>query len=177
MADKDKVQELSRKFDEVIELARKLDEVQELALKLDEMIELARKLSGVQELAQKLHGWSEKLPDEQKKLLQWLLSRGAYVEKRVDKQHVEGTAMYVFKMDIEQAVKDALGPLTKANLPDPRDGWPRSFGTWPRMDGWPRNGYWGWPRSGYLALGMGCPPKLDKMPPEIPMPPKGPKTH
>ena len=119
----------------------------------------------VQELARKLDDWAQKeLPDEQKKLLRWLLSRGAYTEKRV----VEGTATHVFRKDIKQAVKDALGPLIKTNLPEPIDGWARSYPNWPRMGDWPRDGSW--------ALGMGRPPKLDKMPPEVPMLPKGPKT-
>ena len=172
MADKNKMQELTRKFDEVMELARQLDDVQELTLKFDEAIELARQLNEVQELARKLNKWAEdelKGNPKQQVLLRWLLSRGTYTEKRIDERHVEGTARYVFKKDIEQAVKDALGPFTKIKLPEPIEGWPRLFG------GWPRDGYWGWPRDGYWALGMGRPPKLDKMPPEIPMPQKGPK--
>lgn len=118
----------------------------------------------MQELARKLDEWAKGLPDEQKKLLRWLLSRGAYIEKRV----VEGTATHVFTKDIKQAVKDALGPLIRTNLTAPIDGWARSYPTWPRTgDGWARDGYW--------ALGMGRPPKLDKMPPEVPMPPKAKK--
>ncbi len=119
----------------------------------------------VRELARKLDHWAQKtLPEEQRTLLRWLLSRGVYTEERVDKQRVEGTATYVFKMDIEQAVKDALGPIIKINLPDPIDGWARSWGGWARAgDGWARDGYW--------ALGMGRPPKLDKMPPEVPKTP------
>ena len=124
----------------------------------------------VQELARKLDDWAQKeLPDKQQTLLHWLLSRGTYIEKRVDERHVEGTATHVFTRDIKQAVKDALGPLIRTNLPDPKDGWARSYSTWPRTgDGWARDGYW--------AMGMGRPPKLDKMPPEVPKPPKGPKT-
>lgn len=160
MADKDKVQELTRKFDEVVELARKLDEVQEVAQKFDEVIELARKLNEAQELARKLDDWAEKLPEEQKKLLRWLLSRGTYVEKRVDGQRIEGTTTHVVTNDIKQAVKDALGPLVRANLPESMDGWPRSYPNWPRMGDWPRDGYW--------ALGIGCPPNLDKMLPKGP---------
>jgi hypothetical protein len=115
----------------------------------------------VRELARKLNEWAEnelKEYPEQQTLLRWLLSRGAYIEKRVDEQRVEGTAKYVFKMDIEQAVKDALGPLINRHLPDPIEGWARSFGSWPRTGGdWPRDGYW--------ALGMGRPPEIGKMPP------------
>jgi len=130
----------------------------------------------VRELARKLDHWAQKtLPEEQRTLLRWLLSRGVYTEERVDKQRVEGTATYVFKMDIEQAVKDALGPLTKINLPDPKDGsartsesWARASESWTRAgDNWARSwGNWartgdGWARDGYWALGMGSPPKID----------------
>ena len=126
----------------------------------------------VQELARKLNEWAEnelKKCPKQQTLLRWLLSRGAYKEKRVDERRVEGTATHVFTKDIKQAVMDALGPLIRTNLPDPKEGWARSYPSWPRMGDWPRDGYW--------AFGMGRPPKLDKMPPEVPMPPKGPKTH
>lgn len=117
----------------------------------------------VQELARKLDDWAQKeLPEKQQTLLHWLLSRGAYVEKRIDERHVEGTTTHVFTKDIKQAVKDALEPLIRTNLPDPKEGWARSYSTWPRMGDWARDGYW--------ASGMGRPPKLDKMPP------KGPKT-
>ncbi len=115
----------------------------------------------VQELARKLDDWAQKeLPEKQQTLLRWLLSRGAYIEKRVDERRVEGTATHVFTKDIKQAVKDALGPLIRTNLPDPKEGWARSYPTWPRMGDWPRDGYW--------AFGMGRPPKLDKMPPKGP---------
>jgi hypothetical protein len=51
----------------------------------------------VQELARKLDDWAQKeLPEKQQTLLRWLLSRGAYIEKRV----VEGTATHVFTKDI-----------------------------------------------------------------------------
>ena len=122
----------------------------------------------LRELARKLNEWAENELREypkQQTLMRWLLSRGAYIEERIDKQRIEGTATYVFRMDIEQAVKDALGPLVRTDLPDPIEGWPREFGSWPRIgDDWPRDGYW--------ALGMGSPPKL----PKVPMPPKTPKT-
>jgi hypothetical protein len=125
----------------------------------------------VQELARKLNDWAEnelKKCPKQQTLLRWLLSRGAYIEKRVDERHVEGTATHVFTKDIKQAVKDALEPLIRTNLPDPIDGWARSYPSWPRVGNWARDGYW--------ASGMGRPPKLDKMPPEVPMPSKGPIT-
>lgn len=51
----------------------------------------------VQELARKLDDWAQKeLPEKQQTLLRWLLSRGAYIEKRVDERRVEGTATHVF---------------------------------------------------------------------------------
>jgi predicted metal-dependent hydrolase len=115
----------------------------------------------VQELARKLDEWAEnelKKYPKQQTLLRWLLSRGAYIEKRVDERRVEGMATHVFTKDIKQAVKDALEPLIRTNLPEPIDGWARSYPTWPRMGDWPRDGY--------CALGMGRPPKLDKKYPQ-----------
>ena len=113
----------------------------------------------VAELALKLDQWANKtLPEEQQTLLRWLLSRGVYQERRVDGTHVEGTVTYVYRADIEQAVKDALAPLIEAEYPNPRDGWPR-MSTHPIP--WPRNGEPGWPRNGYPALGMGEPPIID----------------
>ena len=88
----------------------------------------------VQELARKLDDWAQKeLPEKQQTLLRWLLSRGVYREKRVDERRVEGTATQIFTKDIKQAVKDALGPLIRTNLPDPIEGWARSYPSWPRM--------------------------------------------
>lgn len=116
----------------------------------------------VQELAQKLNDWAQKkLKPEEQTLLHWLLSRGVYKEEQ-EGEKVRGTAAYVFTKDIKQAVKDALRPLTKINLPDPGDGWARAWGGWARMGDWARDGYW--------ALGMGRPPKLGKMPPWDPDP-------
>lgn len=113
----------------------------------------------VQELARKLNEWAEnelKKCPKQQTLLRWLLSRGEYIEKRVDERRVEGTATHVFRKDIKQAVKDALGPLIRTNLPDPIDGWARSYPTWPRMGDWPRDGY--------CALGMSAPQNSTKCP-------------
>lgn len=124
---------------------------------------MANKRKVVAELAETLDQWAQKtLPEEQQTLLRWLLSRGAYKEKRVDGIHVEGTVTYVFKADIEQAVKDALAPLIKGNFPNPVDGWPR-MSTHPIP--WPRNGEPGWPRDGHRALGLGEPPIVDPIKP------------
>jgi hypothetical protein len=124
---------------------------------------MSNKRKVVAELAETLDKWAQKtLPEEQQTLLRWLLSRGAYKERRVDGIHVEGTATYVFKTDIEQAVKDALAPLIKGRFPNPADGWPRMVHPIP----WPRNGEPGWPRDGYPAIGMGEPPIVDPIKPD-----------
>ena len=125
----------------------------------------------VQELARKLDEWAEKELKEypkQQTLLRWLLSRGAYIEKRVDERRVEGTTTHVFTKDIKLAVMDALGPLIRTNLPEPKDGWARSYPSWPRMGDWPRDGY--------CALGMGRPPKTRQNAPRSPKAPKRPKN-
>jgi hypothetical protein len=97
----------------------------------------------VQELAQKLDDWAQKeLPEKQQTLLRWLLSRCEHREIKQHKDIAEST--YVFKTNIEQAVKDALAPLMKSNLPEPTENWPR-MGSWSRADQWPRMG--DWPRS------------------------------
>jgi hypothetical protein len=109
----------------------------------------------VQDLAKALDDWGKGLPKEQRYLLKCLLSRGAYIEERVDKRQVVGRTGHKGVRDIRQAVVDALEPVVRKDLPYPIEGWPRFYPlAWPRMNG-------DWPRSGYWALGMGLPPKID----------------
>jgi hypothetical protein len=138
----------------------------------------------LQALARKLDEWAQKeLEKRERDLLKCLLSRGAYLETKINKRLIVGTTSHLGAHDIRQAVIDALAPLTKINLPESIEGWPR-FSAWPRMGTWPRSGYW--------ALSMGLPPKdlmhsekPGKMPSGDPidpegsgsLPKKGPKTH
>ena len=131
----------------------------------------------VHNLAKALDDWGKGLPKEQRYLLKCLLSRGAYIERRVDKRQVVGSTGHLGADDIRQAVVDALDPVVRKDLlPYPIEGWPRYYPLpWPRMNG-------GWPRSGYWALGMGLPPKIDmpkikpgKTPLGDPVGPEGPE--
>ena len=111
----------------------------------------------IRELARNLAKWASDLEESDRVLVRWLLCRGAYKEIQNKEGSVDCQATFVYRRDIEKAVKDALAPLLKGGFPNPDEGWPR-VQTHPIP--WPRNGTPGWERSGYWALDMGTAPKV-----------------